>query len=91
MGEVVLAVVTAIAGVFLGSVGVVGYLVRPLGFIRRTLFFAAGVLALIPSGTFRHAIFTDLFGALLGAGLITWELVRRARLARDQIVSVSDA
>ena len=89
-GEVALAVITAVAGVFLGSVGVVGFLLRPLPIPLRLLFFAAGVLALIPSGTFRHAIYTDIVGVLLGVGLVTWELVHRARVAHDRRVSVRD-
>ncbi|MGX1098843.1 TRAP transporter permease [Amorphus sp. MBR-141] len=80
--EVALAVVTAVAGVFFGSVGMVGFLVRPIGVVGRLMFFAAGVLALVPSGAFAHAVYTDVFGLALGAGLVALELWRRTPVAQ---------
>ncbi len=74
------AVVTAGIGIWLGTIGVVGYFYRPVPHWARALFVAAGVLTLIPSDMFRGAYFTDILGLGLGAFLIVRELgLRRAQ------------
>jgi len=73
-GEVTLAVVTALAGVWLASVGTVGYLTRPLDVKRRIAFVAAGLLLLAPAGTFGWGPATDIAGAVLGLFLGVREL-----------------
>ncbi|MBI2204661.1 MAG: TRAP transporter fused permease subunit [Candidatus Rokubacteria bacterium] len=75
-GEIVLAVVTAAAGVILLSAGCVGYLLRPLDWTKRTLFIAAG-LALIPPPAGAAWIMTNVVGLSVGVALVVWE--RRAR------------
>ncbi len=80
MGEVpaiVLALVTATAGVWLVSSGLAGYFTAQLSPIRRMLFIAAGLAALVPAGAFPGAALTDIAGLLFGAGLMTIELIRR--------------
>jgi TRAP transporter 4TM/12TM fusion protein len=67
-------VLTAAFGVWLGTAGVVGYVVRPIAPAVRALFILAGVLTLIPTDLFTGALFTDVAGILLGAGLIAREL-----------------
>jgi TRAP transporter 4TM/12TM fusion protein len=74
-GEIMLAVVTAVAGVWLVSIGIAGYFVREIGAASRLAFTAAGLLALIPAGAFAGALYTDLVGVLAGGLLITLEVV----------------
>ncbi len=71
------AVLTASVGIWLGTIGVVGYFYAPVAAGTRALFIVAGVLTLIPADMFRGAIFTDLAGLALGAVLIVRELRRR--------------
>lgn len=76
-GEIVLAVATALVGVFLVSVSMVGYLVRPLGVARRLAFFAAGFGALLPADILEAAQYSDVGGMTLGGGLLVWEFWRK--------------
>jgi len=79
---ITLATVTAIAGVWLVSISITGYYVRHLSRGARIAFAVAGLLALIPAGAFPGAVATDVLGTLVGAGLITRELlVARKRVA----------
>jgi TRAP-type uncharacterized transport system fused permease subunit len=71
------SVLTAAAGIWLGTIGVVGHLRGPVSSARRVLFIAAGVLALIPSDMFRGAYYTDVIGLALGAALLFPELKKR--------------
>jgi hypothetical protein len=75
------AIVTAALGIWLVSIGVVGYFTRPIGLIVRVLFAVAGILSLIPADTFPGAEITDVLGAGIGAVLIGWEMwaMRRGR------------
>jgi len=77
------AVATAAVGIWLGTLGVVGFFYAPIPPSRRALFIAAGVLTLIPADMFPGAIYTDVVGLALGGALIAWELgfMRRARRA----------
>lgn len=78
--EVAIAVLTAILGVWLVSIGVVGYFMRPVGLLQRSAFAASGLLALIPAGAFRGAAWTDIVGVLGGAALVWWEVASRRRV-----------
>jgi TRAP-type uncharacterized transport system fused permease subunit len=68
------SVLTASVGIWLGTLGVVGFFYAPIPPLRRALFIAAGVLTLIPADMFAGAIYTDLAGLVLGAGLLAREL-----------------
>src|SRR5262247_1097564 len=46
--EVTLSIITAVIGATLLGIGLVGYLFRPVGIVRRILFLAAGIGLLIP-------------------------------------------
>ena len=77
---VTLAIVTAALGIWLASIGLAGYFMRPMSAGLRIAFGAAGILALIPSGAFPGAVVTDIIGAVAGAFLIARELwLMRAR------------
>ena len=73
------SVFTAALGIWLATIGVVGYFYAPVAPALRTLFVAAGVLCLIPSDMFGGAIFTDFAGLALGAVLIARELRARRK------------
>ncbi|MBI1942119.1 MAG: TRAP transporter fused permease subunit [Betaproteobacteria bacterium] len=73
------AVASAALGIWLGTIGVVGFFYAPVPGVRRALFVAAGVMALVPADMFAGAFVSDLAGLALGALLLAREL--RARLA----------
>jgi TRAP transporter 4TM/12TM fusion protein len=70
------AVLTAALGIWLGTIGVVGFFYRPVADGARVLFIAAGVLTLIPADMFPGAFVTDIVGLSLGAALIARELLQ---------------
>ena len=85
--EVTLSIVTAILGATLLGVGIVGYLFRPVGAIKRMLFVMAAVGLLIP--VVHSGQFAALTWATNGAGLILAVLLVSiewmARTSRDTV------
>jgi TRAP-type uncharacterized transport system fused permease subunit len=75
--ETGVAVVTAVAGVWLVSIGMIGYLFRPISPWLRPGFVVAGACLLIPDQIAAWAAWTDETGALLGGTLLANELARR--------------
>ncbi|HEU4440957.1 MAG TPA: TRAP transporter fused permease subunit [Burkholderiales bacterium] len=75
------AVGTAAFGIWLGTIGVVGYFYRPVAGWARAAFIVAGILTLIPADMFRGAIVTDVVGLALGGALLARELYRGKALA----------
>jgi TRAP transporter 4TM/12TM fusion protein len=73
------AVASAGFGIWLGTVGIVGFFYRAIPMAERVLFVVAGVLTLIPADMFRGAFVTDVVGIGLGATLLARELYRRRR------------
>ena len=74
--EIAQAIVTAFIGVWLVSIGIAGYFVRPLGWISRILFAIGGILALIPANAFTGGYWTDIIGVGMAIVLIGYEVVR---------------
>ena len=72
--EIVWAVVTAAGGIWMGTIGVVGYYRRPVAPAARALFLLSGVGMLVPADAFEGALYTDIAGMLLGAVLLAREL-----------------
>src|SRR6266545_1066020 len=70
------AVLTAAIGIWLGTIGVVGYYSAPIPIALRALVIAAGVLTLIPTDMFESAWLTDVAGLGLGALVIARERAR---------------
>jgi len=76
-----LAALTAAGGVWLASVGIVGYFTRALNPLDRLLFIVAGIALVVPAGAFPGAIYTDIGGFVLGVLLVRRELALRRRAA----------
>jgi TRAP transporter 4TM/12TM fusion protein len=74
---IVLAAVTALIGVWLVAIGVVGHLVRNLNALERMLFVVAGIALVIPADAFKGAIATDIGGFALGAVLVAREYLSK--------------
>ena len=72
-----MAVVTAVIGIWLISIGMIGHLFRPVPPWRRPIFVVAGACLLIPDQIGAWAVGTDAAGAILGGLLVTYELTRR--------------
>lgn len=71
--------VTAIVGIWLMSMGVVGYSMRRIGWIERVAYIAVGSCLLAPITLFEQAIYLNVLGAVLGVLLIAREYAIRAR------------
>ncbi|HKX50287.1 MAG TPA: TRAP transporter fused permease subunit, partial [Candidatus Binatia bacterium] len=70
--EIGAAIITAVIGVIFLSVGVAGYLFQRLGWIKRALMIAAGLL-LIPSASTSLWLGANAAGILLGVALVIVE------------------
>ncbi len=75
---VVMAVVSAAVGTWLGSAAIAGQFFTPLSPLRRCLFGAAAVALLLPGHGFQGAGWVELAGAILAALLIAWDFSRRS-------------
>jgi TRAP transporter 4TM/12TM fusion protein len=71
--EVVLSVVTAIIGAIFLGVGIVGYLFRPIGVVKRALFLIAATALLVP--VIESGKFATLTWVINGSGLLLAILV----------------
>ncbi|MPZ57469.1 MAG: TRAP transporter fused permease subunit [Rhizobiales bacterium] len=80
---VVIALITALLGVWLVSIATIGHFQRPLGAPMRVLFAAAGFAALTPADLFPGGALVDMAGVVGGVILIGYEymLARRRRAA----------
>jgi TRAP transporter 4TM/12TM fusion protein len=78
-GGILVAFVSAAIGVWLISVGLIGYFVQPLGWPIRLAFLVAGFCAMLPLEAFAGAVVTKIAGVVLGGALIAVELARRRR------------
>ena len=77
--QILLAFITAVAGVWLASVGVVGYLIRPIELPFRCLFAVAGILLLLPASAFPFALWSDPIGLVLAVAIVGREWMFRQR------------
>ena len=73
--DVVQTAVTAIAGVWVASMGTIGYLTRPIGLGMRVVFIAAGLALMMPATVAPWALWTDLGGIALAILLVTREVL----------------
>jgi TRAP-type uncharacterized transport system fused permease subunit len=77
--DVALACATATMGIYLVSVGMVGYMLRPIRPALRLAFAVSGILMMIPAKGFPGAIWTDIVGFVVGTGLLLAEVGARRR------------
>ncbi len=82
LGVVIIAVLTAMAGVAFASFGIMGYLLGPLNMFWRLAAGTGGVLLLIPSAAFDQGYVTDIAGAALCAVFLLFELRRHYQAQR---------
>ncbi len=69
----IITIVTAIAGVWLISAGMIGYLFRPTGVLLRGGIFICGILLMIPGEIGLWAEWTDAIGTAVGGLLVMRE------------------
>ena len=81
--EIVLAVLSAGAGVWVGTVAFMGYFNRPMGAVLRIAFLLAAVALLIPANAFAGAGWVEIAGAVLAAALVATQTVGRRRVGAD--------
>jgi TRAP-type uncharacterized transport system fused permease subunit len=71
--------VTGLAGVYLISVCLVGYLVRKVGLVARVLFGASGLALFLPASAFNGALLVSLAGLVVAVVIVGREVVLRRR------------
>jgi TRAP transporter 4TM/12TM fusion protein len=81
----IIAVATAIAGVWIVSIGMAGYLFRTIPAMLRIGFVAAGICMLLPDQIGALAAGSDLVGAGAGILLVGYEFLLRRRRATAAI------
>ena len=64
--HILMATVTAFAGVWIASCGLIGYLFGPLSAVMRLLFFASGILLLLPADAIPNGLLINGAGLVLG-------------------------
>ena len=81
-------VATALAGVWMVSVGLIGFLHRQLSRPARTLVIIGGLALLIPAGSFTGGLWTDVGGAVIGLFSIGREIIatRSARMSTPKTI-----
>ena len=83
IGSVSWAFVTAVGGVWLATIGVIGYFTRTLDSVTRMLFFAAGLALMTPANVFEGGIWTDIAGLVVAVLLFGREFRASRRLRAD--------
>jgi TRAP transporter 4TM/12TM fusion protein len=78
--EVTVAFATAVAGVWITSAAVVGYLTRPLGIGMRVLLAVAGIMLFLPADSIPYGVEVEVAGALLAMLLVGREMLAGRRL-----------
>jgi TRAP-type uncharacterized transport system fused permease subunit len=92
VGLTILTVSTAIAGVWLMSAAMIGYVRRPVGLVMRAGIMAGGILLLIPTGFGPWVLWANAAGTIIGALCLAVELLgtRRERVRAGE-ASTRDA
>jgi TRAP transporter 4TM/12TM fusion protein len=72
---VAIDLLTAIAGVWVMSIALVGYLLEPIRLLGRLAFGAAGLLLLLPANTVTHGFWLAVLGGIAGVALVGGHLM----------------
>jgi TRAP transporter 4TM/12TM fusion protein len=75
----VVAVASAVAGVWIVSAGMIGYFMRPLSVITRAGFIVGGACLLVPAEIGAWAAWTDFGGLILSIAVLVFEYVGARR------------
>jgi TRAP transporter 4TM/12TM fusion protein len=75
--DIILACLSAGAGVWFGTVAFMGYFARAMGALVRTGFLLAAIALLIPANAFPGAGWVEIAGAVLAAALVAAQTVGR--------------
>ncbi len=70
---IIIAFVSAVAGIWFVSIALAGYFVRPIAVPIRICFAIAGLSALVPAGAFPSAELTDIAGVFAGLAIVGYE------------------
>jgi|GEM_PF-2958022 len=81
--DIIWAVVTAVGGVWMLTIAVIGYFSKVLDIGSRLVFALAGFALLIPAGVVPGGVWVDLGGGVLAAAIVFYLLVQ----ARRNVVS----
>ncbi|MGE0629471.1 MAG: TRAP transporter permease [Hyphomicrobiaceae bacterium] len=81
------AVFTAVMGVYLVSVGVAGFMTRPIGWLHRLAFVVSGIAMMIPAGAFPGAVWTDIVGFIVGVALLSVEIAAGRARKREAVAA----
>lgn len=73
--DVLIALVTALVGVWLVCAAFAGYAMRPLTMPMRVAFLLAGLLLFVPADAMKYGLWTDIAGLALAAVLFVREVV----------------
>ncbi|MBQ7380818.1 MAG: TRAP transporter permease, partial [Clostridia bacterium] len=76
--DVVLIIITSIIGMFGISIGLEGYMSRPLPFYERILAIAGGVLLVVPG------LVSDIIGLVLVALVVALQLLGKKRVKKAE-------
>ena len=87
VGSIVMAVITAVAGVGLICAAVTGYLFRRMDILTRIATGAAGLAMLLPANAMPQGRWTDLAGFALAVVLVTKEFLLRRNAARSEMAA----
>ena len=81
-GDILVAFVTAVAGVWVTTCGIQGYFVRALNPLMRLAFMSGGIMLLIPNEAFASAIYLEIAGIVITFLAVGWEwMAKRQRQA----------
>ena len=72
--NIITAAVTAFAGVWVASCGLIGYLFGPLSPIMRLLFFVSGILLLLPADAIPYGLVINAAGLILAVIVVIKDL-----------------
>ena len=88
--ETVVAIATAIIGVWLISAGMVGYLAGPMVLWLRIGFVLSGICLLIPDQIADWAFWTDMTGAIAGGLMVACQVLLRPGKSRAPAATSGD-
>ena len=78
--------VTALVGIWLVSMSFVGFALRPISFLERLAYAAAGAGLLMPLALWEYAVYCNVAGVLLGALLLGREYLEKQRERAAQVM-----